>query len=180
MNAAWRSTAILWAGALLLLGAGLFSLHRGVGAGRAGREGLETRALLGRLGGARGLAARKAELVRLVLHLRREREAHRADAAGFSRRLEEAFAELGLELASSSGWKPVPKVEIPGAAAFERSFAGSGSFAALLDAVATLESWPDGVRVRSLTLTRLGAGRVAFALEVTAIRALPPSSGEGR
>jgi hypothetical protein len=179
MSTPWRYTAMILAGALLLLGTGLVSLRSALAAGRGPRELRETREILRQLGGEPGLDTRKARLAALVARLRQERTAQGADAGAFSRRLEEAFAGLGLELTASSDWKPVPKVKIPEAAAFERSFKGTGSFADLLDAVATLESWPDGARVRSLAITRQGTGKVAFTLEITVIRAVRPAK-EGR
>ncbi len=175
MSPAWRQAAAIAAGACLLLAAGLYSLRSGLRAGRGPRELAETREILRRVGGESGLAARRAQMAALVARLEQRRMAHAADAAAFSRRLEAAFAELGLELTASGDWKPVPNVKLPQAAAFERSFAGTGSFAALLDAVATLESWPDEGRVRSLRIGRQGEGRVFFTLEVTAIRTLPSS-----
>ncbi|MFL6235562.1 MAG: hypothetical protein ACJ76N_20670, partial [Thermoanaerobaculia bacterium] len=71
----------------------------------------------------------------------------------------------------------VPKLKIAGAAAFQRTFTGTGPFDRLLDALATLESWPDGVRVRSLSVVRQGPGKVAFTLEVTAVRAIARKEG---
>lgn len=171
MSTVWRYTAMMLAGAVLLLGAGFFTAHK-AWAERRGPRGLaETRKILGRIGGEPGLAGRQAQWAGLLARLRQERAAHGADAAAFSRRIEEAFGELGVELIASSEWKPVPKFKLPGAAAFERSFAGSAPFGRLLDAIATLESWPDAARVRALTITRQEPGRVAFTLEVTAIRA---------
>ncbi len=170
MSTAWRYTAMILAGALLLLGFGLSTMRSALAESSRPRELLETRKVLRQLGGKPGLAARKARLGEIRARLQRERKAHTADAAAFSRRIEEAFAELGLELTASSPWKPVPKVEIPGAAAFERTFAGTGPFDRLLDAVATLESWPDQVRIRALSVARKGPGKVAFTLEITAVR----------
>lgn len=180
MSTAWRYTAILLAGAFLLLGAGLVSMHRALGASRGPREMFEIRQILRQMGGEPGLAARKKQLAGIVARLQQEQVAHDADAAVFSRRIEEVFAELGLELTASSDWKPVPNVKLPKAAAFERSFAGTGPFDSLLDAIATLESWPDATRVRSLSVARQGPGKIAFTLEVTAIRALRSPAGEAR
>lgn len=174
MSTAWRYSALILTGAVLLLAAGLFTL-RSAAAVKSGQRGLvETRKILGQMGGKAGIDARKARLGKLLARLHQERKARGADAAAFSRRIEEAFAELGLELTSSTAWMPVPKLEIPGAAAFERTFAGAGSFDRLLDAVATLESWPDGARVRSLSVTPKEPGKVAFTLEVTAVRSAAP------
>jgi hypothetical protein len=180
VSTAWRYAAILLAGAFLLLVAGLVSMHTALGDSRGPREMLEIRKILRQMGGEPGLAARKAQLAGIVARLQQERVAHDADAAAFSRRIEEVFTELGLELTASSDWKLVPKVKLPKAAAFERSFAGTGAFDGLLDAIATLESWPDAVRVRSLSVARQGPGKVAFTLEITAIRALQSPAGKAR
>lgn len=170
MSTAWRYTAMILAGTALLLAVGLFTVRSAMVESRGPRGLLETREILRQLGGEPGLAARKAKLEEVLAQLRQKRMAQGADAAAFSRRIEEAFAELGLELTASSEWKPVPKVEIPGAAAFERTFAGTGPFDRLLAAIATLESWPDEIRVRALSVARQRPGSVAFTLEVTAIR----------
>lgn len=180
MSAAWRHTAMILAGALLLLGAGLYSMRSALQADRGSRELLETRRILRQVGGERGLAARGARLAEIVAGLKRQRAAQGADAAALSRRIEEAFAELGLELSASSGWRPVPNVKLPNAAPFERTFSGTGSFEGLLDAIATLESWPDNARIRSLSIGRQAPGRVAFTLEVTVIRTLGSTATEGR
>ena len=172
MSTVWRYTAMILAGSALLLVAGLYTACTGLAASRGPRGLLETRKILHELGGEPGLAARKRALAGLAARLRQERVARASDGGAFSRRAEEAFAELGLELASSSDWAPVPKLKLAGAAAFQRTFAGTGPFDRLLDAVATLESWPDEVRVRSLSVVRQGPGRVAFTLEVTAVRTM--------
>jgi hypothetical protein len=178
MSAAWRYTAMIVAGALLLLGAGLYTLRTGLAASRGPRAAQETRKILQQLGGEPGLASRKARLTQIVARLKEERAARGADAGAFSRRIEEAFAELGLELTSSSEWQPVPKLKLDGAAAFERTFVGTGPFDRLLDAVATLESWPDQPRVRALSVTRKGPGQVAFTLEITAVRSVVKEKGK--
>ncbi len=170
MSTAWRYTAMILAGSALLLAAGLYTACAGLAVSR-GPAGLpETRKILRDLGGEPGLAARRASLAAMAARLRQEEAARASDGGAFSRRIEEAFAELGLVLTSSSDWAPVPKLKLDGAAAFQRTITGTGPFDRLLDAVATLESWPDEVRVRSLTVVRQGAGRVAFTLEVTAVR----------
>ncbi len=170
MSTAWRYTAMILAGSLLLLAAGLFTVCSAVAGSRGLQEMQEVRKTIREMGGQPGLAARKARLAEILARLKEERAAQGADAAAFSRRIEEVFAGLGLALTASSEWRPVPKVEIPGAAAFERTFAGAGRFDHLLDAVAILESWPDGVRVRALSVTRQAPGTVAFSLEITAVR----------
>ena len=172
MSTPWRYTAMILAGSALLLVAGLYTACSGLALSRGPRGLQETHKILRELGGEAGLAARKRALAGLAVLLRQEREARAADGGAFSRRVEETFGELGLELASSSDWAPVPKLKLAGAAAFQRTFTGTGPFDRLLDMMATLESWPDEVRVRSLSVVRQGPGRVAFTLEVTAVRAM--------
>lgn len=179
MSTVWRYTAMILAGAVLLLGTGLYSMRAALAGRRDPRGLLESRKVLRQLGGEAGLTARKAQLERLVARLRQERVAHAADAAAFSRRIEESFAGPGLQLTASSDWKPVPKFKVPGAAAFERTFTGTGPFDRLLDALATVESWPDAARVRSLSISRQGPGKVAFTLEITAVRTVLSPSKEG-
>ncbi len=172
MSAAWRYTAMILTGAVLLLGGGIYTLRSGLAVSRGPRAAQEARKILHDLGGGPGLAARKARLARILARLREEQVARGSDAAAFSRRIEETFAGLGLELTSSSEWQPVPKLKLDGAAAFERTLVGTGPFDRLLDAVATLESWPDQPRVRALAVTRKGPGQVAFTLELTAVRSI--------
>jgi hypothetical protein len=179
MSTAWRYTAMILAGAVLLLGTGLYTMRTALAGSRDPRELLETRKVLRQVGGEAGLTARRAQLAGLVARLQQERVAHGTDAAAFSRRIEEACAALGLQLTASSDWKPVPKFKVPGAAAFERTFAGTGPFDRLLDAVATIESWPDAARVRSLSISRQGPGKIAFTLEITAIRTVQSPAKEG-
>jgi hypothetical protein len=179
MSTVWRYTAMILAGAVLLLGTGLYTMRTAAAGSRDPRELLETRKILQQMGGEAGLAARKARLAGMVARLRQERVAHGTDAAAFSRRIEEAFAELGVELTASSDWKPVPKFKVPTAAAFERTFAGSGPFDRLLDVLATIESWPDEARVRSLSVSRQGPGKIAFTMEITAIRTVRSPAKEG-
>jgi hypothetical protein len=171
MSTAWRYTAMILVGATLLLGAGLFTLRTGLVASGGPRGLRETRQILRQLGGEPGLNTRKQQLTAIVARLRQERIAHAADAGAFSRRIEETFAELGLGLTASSEWKPVPKFKVPGAAAFERTLAGSGPFDRLLEAMATIESWPDEARIRALSIVRQESGNVTFTLEITAVRA---------
>jgi hypothetical protein len=177
MSTVWRYTATILAGSALLLVAGLYTACAGL-AGSRGPRGLpEAHKILRELGGEPGLAARKATLAGMAARLRQEQVAQRSDGAAFSRRIEGACAEFGLELTSSSDWEPVPKLKIAGAAAFQRTFTGTGPFDRLLDAVDTLESWPDGVRVRTLSVAGQGPGRVAFNLEVTVVRAAVKEEG---
>jgi hypothetical protein len=177
MSPVWRYTAMILAGSTLLLGMGLYTACAGLAGSRGPRGLLETRTILRELGGEPGLAARKASLAAMAARLRQERVAHASDGGAFSRRVEEAFAGLGLELAASSDWSPVPKLKIAGGAAFQRTLTGTGPFDRLLDAVATLESWPDEVRVRSLSVVRQGPGRIAFTLEITAVRTAVKEEG---
>ncbi len=179
MSTAWRYAAMILAGAVLLLGTGLYTMRAAVAGRRDPRELRETRKILRQMGGEAGLAERKARLAEIVARLRQERVAQATDAAAFSRRIEETFAGLGLQLTASSDWKPVPKFKVPGAAAFERTFTGTGPFDRLLDALATIESWPDAARVRSLSVSRQGPGTIAFTLEITAVRTVRPPAREG-
>jgi hypothetical protein len=170
---------MILAGAVLLLGTGLYTMRSALAAGRDPRELRETRKILQQMGGEAGLAARKARLAEMVARLQQERVAQGTDAAAFSRRIEETFAALGLQLTASSDWKPVPKFKLPGAAAFERTFAGTGPFDRLLDTLATIESWPDTARLRSLSVSRQGPGTIAFTMEITAIRTVRSPAREG-
>jgi hypothetical protein len=179
VSTAWRYAAMILAGAVLLLGTGLYTMRAAVAGRRDPLELRETRKILQQMGGEAGLATRKAQLAGIVARLRQERVAHGTNAAAFSRRIEESFAALGLELTASSDWKPVPKFKVPGAAAFERTFTGTGPFDRLLDALATIESWPDAARVRSLSISRQGQGKIAFTLEITAIRTVRSPAREG-
>ena len=179
MSTVWRYAAMILAGAVLLLGTGLYTMRSALAAGHGSREPLATRRVLQQVGGEAGLASRRMQLAGIVTRLRQEKLAHGTDAAAFSRRIEEAFAALGLQLTASSDWKPVPKFKVPGAAAFERTLAGTGPFDRLLDALATVESWPDAARVRSLSISRLGPGKIAFTLEITAIRTVRSPAKEG-
>src|SRR5262249_4348017 len=114
VSTAWRYTSMILAGAALLLVVGFYSVRMGLAASRAPRERLATEKIFRQLGGEPGLAAKKRTLTALKAQLERERAAHRSDAGAFSRRIEETFAELGLTLTSSSEWKPVPKLKLPG------------------------------------------------------------------
>ena len=180
MSTAWRYTALILAGAALLFGAGLYTLRTALIDSRGPRGLRETRQILHQLGGEPGLATRKQQLTEIVTRLRRERIAHAADAGAFSRSLEATFAALGLDLTASSEWKPVAKFKVPGAGAFERTFAGTGPFDRLLDAVATVESWPDTARVRALSIAPGEPGKIAFTLEITAVRSAAPLPEAGR
>ena len=179
MSTVWRYTAMILAGSVLLLGTGLYTMRAALAGRRDPRGLLETRKVLRQVGGEAGLTARRIQLAGLVARLRQERVAHGADASAFSRRIEESFAALGLQLTASSDWKPVPKFKVPGAAAFERTFTGTGAFDRLLDALATIESWPDTARVRSLSVSRQGPGTIAFTLEITAVRTVRSPAREG-
>src|SRR4029078_2096030 len=74
MSTVWRYTAMLLAGAFLLLGAGLYTACTGLALSRAPSGLGETRALLRQMGGEPGLAARKTALANLAARLRPERE----------------------------------------------------------------------------------------------------------
>ena len=170
MKTAWRYAALLLLGSLVLGAAGLSLLRTARAQARHPQELLATQKALRRMGDAPGLAARQRALSGILARLELERLARSSDAAAFSRRLEAVFAELGLTVTSSSAWKAVPELKIEGVAAFERTFTGTGGFADLLRAVQTVESWPDQARIRALTVTPEAPGKVAWRLEVTAVR----------
>ena len=81
MSTVWRYTAMILAGAVLLLGMGLYSMHAALAGRRDPRELLETRKVLRQLGGEAGLASRKYQLARLVGRLRQERAVPRQKMA---------------------------------------------------------------------------------------------------
>ena len=89
MSTVWRYTAMILAGAVLLLGTGLYTMRAALAGSREPRGVLATGKVLRQVGGEAGLAARRAQLAGLVVRLREERAAHGADAAAFSRRIEE-------------------------------------------------------------------------------------------
>ena len=82
----------------------------------------------------------------------------------------EVLEELGLRVTTATGWQPLPGFTAERSAGFARSFTGSGSFAALLDAIRTVESWSDRARVRSLSVAPDGPGSVRFTLEIAVVR----------
>ena len=170
MRTVWTQAALLLLGSLIAAAAGAWMVRTALAQTRIPQELLGTRKALKEIGGEQGLLARKQALIDVQESLELERSAKSSSAAAFSRRLEEVFAELGLSIRSSSDWQAVPEFKVAGAAAFERTFSGSGAFEALLDAVNTLESWPDQVRVRALSASATAPGTVAFTLEITAVR----------
>ncbi len=170
MKAVWTQACLLLAGSLIALASGVWMVRTAGSQARIPDEILGTRKVLNDIGGEQGLQSRKQSLNVTLQHLRLERAAKTSDARGFSQRLEEVFAELDLVISSSSQWQAVPEFQAVGAVAFERTFAGVGAFEALLDAVHTIESWPDRARIRALTATAEAPGRVAFTLEITAVR----------
>jgi hypothetical protein len=177
MTTVWRTTALLLVGSLVLVAAGFWRVATARAEARQPRELLATQKVMSRMGGSAGLAARERALGGVLARLELERTARGADAGAFSRRLEDILGELGLSVASSSGWKAVPGFKVEGAAAFERTFAGTGGFADLLGAVRTIESWPDQARVRSFTVTPGARGQVAWQLEVSLVRLVPGEAG---
>lgn len=177
MTHAWKTAAVLLAGALVLVAAGLWMLRAAHRDAHPPPELIATRKALHKLGGAPGLAVRQKALQGLLGRLEIERAARGADAAAFSGRLEAVLGELGLTVTSSSEWKAVPEFKVEGAAAFERVFAGSGDFAHLLEAIHTIESWPDQARVRALTVTGEAAGTVAWQLAISVVRLAPGEEG---
>jgi len=170
VKAVWTQACLLLAGSLIALASGVWMIRTAGSQARAPDEILGTRKVLNDIGGEQGLQSRKQSLSAIRQQLRLERAAKSSDARDFSQRLEEVFAELGLVISSSSQWQAVPEFQAAGAVAFERTFAGVGAFGALLDAVHTIESWPDQARIRALTATADAPGRIAFTLEITAVR----------
>ena len=105
--------------------------------------------------------------------LESRRSAYQSDAAAFSRRVEDVFTELGVDVTASSGWVAWSEFEgkEEGKAAFERTFEGAGSFHSLLSAVRTIESWPDTPRLRTLEVTPASAEqRLNFNLTLVVVR----------
>jgi hypothetical protein len=177
VSAAWRHAAAILAGGALLLGAGGHLLDSGLSASRAPRRLTAVESALRQLGGEPGLAARRSLLTGLRARLAERQRAHAADADALSRRIETVCADLGLQLTAASAWTPVPRFKLAGAAAFERTLTGRGSFAALLDALATFESWPDEIRIRRLSLGGQDAGGVVFTIELAAVRSAAVREG---
>lgn len=179
MRTMWQQTALLACGCLLALACGLWTAHQSWQRQRAPQDVAQARQTLETMGGAAGLASRRQSLQEIRQHLERERDAKASNGAVFSRRLEATFGELDLQLHGSTPWQAVPGLDMPGATAFERRLSGVGSWQGLLDAVHSLESWPDQSRIRSLTLTAPEPGgttqppEVAFELEISIIRRRP-------
>ncbi len=176
MSAAWRNALVLLLGSLLAVIAGAWLA--GTARSRAGfpQELLAARDTLIEFGGEEGILRRRQKLTEIRDRLELERASKRADAAAFSQRIEEVFSELGLALTSSSEWQALPDYVRRDGAAFGRTFAGSGAFEALLDAVYTVESWPDRVEVRTLSVLPKARGEVAFTLELVAVRLHRPDT----
>ena len=170
MKAVWTNACVLLAGALIALASGAWMMRTAGSQNRIPDEISGTRKILSDIGGEQGLSSRKQSLTEIRQRLLLEKAAKTSDAAAFSRRLEETFAELGLAISASSPWQAAPEFQAAGAVAFERTFSGTGAFEALLDAVHTIESWPDRARVRAVTATAAAPGQIAFTLEITTVR----------
>lgn len=182
MTTAWRNAVVLLTLALAVLLAGVFILGKAWSVRRAPEEVQAVTETLETIGGTGGLTSRREALAELHRRLDLERLAKGSDAVLFNQRLEEIFDVLGLTVTASSAWTPSTWKPLPNAAgersvAFERTFSGFGSFGALLAAIRTLESWPDGVRLRALSITPEAAETVTFTFEVLVLRMSPPAAG---
>lgn len=178
MKTVWTRTSILLAGALLVLVASMLMLRQLAVRADVPRMLENARQTIEEYGGTQGLAERWQKLTEIHADLKRQRAAMSSDAAVFNRRLGQVFDELGLVLTTSSGWRALPGSARGRAAGFERTFTGSGAFGDLLDAIRTIESWPDHARVKSLQVVPEGYGSVSFSLDIAVVR-LAPSFGEG-
>lgn len=176
MKKAWVRASILLAGSLLALAAAAWMLRTTVLQARLPQLLETANETFQEYGGAQGLADRHEALIEIHERLELERAAMSSDAELFSRRLGEVFLELGLVVTTSSGWRALPGFEGDRAAGFERTITGLGTFAALLDVVRTIESWPDRARVRSLRVVPEGPESIYFTLDIAVVR-LRPSAG---
>ena len=170
MIAAWRGTLVLLAAAVLAVIAGAWMTWTARSQARLPQELLAARETLTDLGGRQDLVAGQHSLAVVRASLELERAARASDAAIFSQRLEAVFAELDLLITTSSDWQAVPELSGEKTVGFERTFEGSGTFGALLDAIHTIESWPDRAGVRALAVNPEAAGVVAFTLKIGTIR----------
>ena len=170
MKAAWKSAVVLLACAVVAMIAGAWMTWTARSQARLPQEMLAARGALIELGDQQGLIAGRQALADVRERLELERTARASNAAVFSRQVEAAFAELDLSITSSSDWQAVPEISGDHAAGFERTFEGSGAFGALLDAVHTIESWPDRAGIRALTVWPEATGTVAFTLKIATIR----------
>jgi hypothetical protein len=178
MKTAWTRTSILLAGALVALVAAMWILRMVAVQAAVPRMLQAAQQTFQERGGAQGLADRQRMLTEIHAGLERQRAAMSSDAELFNRRLGEVFDELGLVVTTSSGWRTLPGFANERAAGFERALTGSGAFGDLLDAIGTIESWPDQARVRFLQVVPEGPGSVSFSLDIAVVR-LAPSAGEG-
>lgn len=178
MKSAWTRAFILLAGALVAVVAAIWML-RAVAVQAAVPRMLESaQQAFEEHGGAQGMAERRQTLNEIHTRLERQHAAMSSDAELFNRRIGEVFDDLGLIVTTSSGWRPLPGFVGARAAGFERTLAGSGAFENLLDAIGTIESWPDQARVKSLQVAPEGPGFVYFSLDIAVVR-LMPSVKEG-
>lgn len=171
----WKRAAAVLAVALVLVLVGLYMGGKAVFQVRHPREVSALAKTVTDFGGADGIVRRQKNLNWLQGYLRNELIAKSSGHAELSRRIEEVFAEVGLAVTSSSAWEGARRGTTHKAVAYERTFSGTGGFQALLDAVHTLESWPDGVRVRHLEITPRAPETVAFTLRLSAARLVVPS-----
>lgn len=178
MKKLWLMAGLLLVAALFLVVLGGWMMHTSRRMDRPPAALEDARKALERMGGEEGLAQRREILEGMLRELQARREALRSDAAVLSRRIEEVLAELGLEITTSSRWEPVPEPGEKEATrpVFGRTFSGTGSFTALLDALHTFEEWPDGARLRSLTVETAEPAGVRFTFEIVVARL--PREGE--
>lgn len=178
MKKLWLMAGLLLAAALFLvvLGGWMLQTSRRMDRPPAALE--DARSTLERMGGEEGLTRRREILEGMLRDLRARRQALLSDAAALSRRMEQVLAELGLEVTESSRWEAVPAPGEKEATrpVFGRTFSGAGSFTALLDALHTFEEWPDGARLRSLTVETAEPAGVRFTFEIVVARL--PREGE--
>ncbi len=170
MKTAWRNACILLAGALLAVTAGIWVIRSARQQARFPQQLETAKKALSEGGGEQGLLERQRFLSEMRARLALERAALDSDAATFSRRVEEVFRAVGITITASSDWQVAPEIEAGEGAAFERTFAGSGAFDALIGALHTIESWPDRARLHALSVVPGDPGTVAFTLEITVVR----------
>lgn len=170
MKTAWRNATVVLVGAVLALTAGVWMILTARAQARFPREIQAAREALLSAGGEQSLQSGLRTLAKFRHSFELEQAARDSDAAVFSQRVEEVLAELGLSITTSSDWQPVPELAREETVAFERTFVGSGALAALLDAVHSIERWPDRAAVRALAVTPEAEGSVAFSVKIALVR----------
>ena len=165
-----RQSLLLLAMAFSLLTGGLWMHELAQRQRRAPAELQAARQALDGMGGAAGLEARRERLLEIRRALLERQRAAASDSAAYSRRVDELFAELGIEISAASDWQAVPEAVPAPAALFVRHYRGSGTPSDLWTALHSLESWADQARVRALEVTPRGAGRVDFTAQLAVVR----------